>query len=51
MKRMGMRAIQTIAPNSRTFWRGCDRMTRLELFKQSTKFTYILEKDEEDGIG
>ena len=32
-------------------WRGWDRMIRWEIFKQSTKLTYNLEKDEEDRMG
>ena len=58
MKRMGwddqMRDDQTIDqvhihPGDRR--RGWDRMITWEVFKQFTKFTYILETDEEDRMG
>ena len=32
-------------------WRGWDGMIRWEIFKQLTKFTYILETNEEDRMG
>ena len=57
MKRMGwddqirhLKTIDQVHVRAGEGWRGWDVIIRWEILKQLTKFTYELEKDEEDGM-
>ena len=47
----GLQTVDDAHVLSENRWRGWNEMIRWDAFKQLTKFTYILETDEEDGMG
>ena len=47
----GIQIIEQLHVRPGDGWRGRDKMIRLGLFKQLSKFTYALETDEDGGIG